>query len=271
MTAVSGLSLYSGLVTHARFMPRRHRFSYRVFQFLIDVQEIRNIGRASWLLSANRLNIFSIYEDDYFPHMRGMSLGQKLRHILAEQGIVVAPSDHMEMLTLPRVLGYGFNPITVFYVKSAAGTPVAILYEVRNTFGDRCHYAFALGAGDGIETQHSSPKTMHVSPFFDVSGVYSFRHRRSDTALSLVIDYHRDQNRLLTASFLGTHRVCTTARLAWFAVIMPFISIKISAAIGIEALKLRLKGLTVFGKPQGHVVHTTMAANVDPASLETDS
>ena len=57
--------IYSGFVTHERFKPKRHFFSYKTFSLLIDLSEINNLEKKIKFFSYNKLNILSFYSTDH--------------------------------------------------------------------------------------------------------------------------------------------------------------------------------------------------------------
>lgn len=131
-------AIYVGRVTHARHRPRRHRFAYGVFSFLIDLDELPRLDRDCRLFSHNRFNLFSFHDRDHGPG-DGTPLRDWVAACLAEAGMDLAGGP-VRLLCYPRILGYVFNPITVYYCHDPAGRLGAMLYEVSNTFGESHTY-----------------------------------------------------------------------------------------------------------------------------------
>ncbi|TNE64364.1 MAG: DUF1365 domain-containing protein [Alphaproteobacteria bacterium] len=239
--------LYVGKVWHKRHRPREHAFRYPVFYLMADVLWLDRPERAPRLsgLGFNRFNLFSLTRRDYGTGVAS-TLAADIASLMLDAGYI-GPLDHILMLTMPRVLGYGFNPITVYYC-CTCDSLAGVVYEVRNTFGERHHYVFRTDAG--TLPGHEADKMMHVSPFYPVAGCYRFHQRPPGEKLALSIDYRgADRERDLTACLTGVRRPLTGGMLARLFVRLPFLSVKVMAAIHFEALRLWLKRLRVYRKP----------------------
>ena len=230
-------AIYPGLVTHARVKPRAHRLAYRVFFLLLDLDEL---GRLDWklgLFSRGRLNLVSVRETD---HGDGSDtpLKAQVEAELAAAGI--AHGGPVRMLCMPRVLGHGFNPLTVYFCHRKDGTLSAILYEVTNTFGER--HAYLIPAADGPVVRQGCAKDFYVSPFMDMDLTYSFRIRPPGETVRVQVEARDADGLVLAASFLGRRAPLSDAALlkAWLT--HPWMSLGVLAAIHWEALKIWLKG-----------------------------
>ena len=130
-------SLYEGIVMHHRFMPQKHRFIYRVFSLCLNLDELESLDQQRRLFSLNRFNLFSFHEKD---HGRGTGkLRNQITEILVERGYDSATA-HIRLLCYPRILGYTFNPLSVYFCYNSNAELEVILYEVSNTFGQRHTY-----------------------------------------------------------------------------------------------------------------------------------
>jgi Protein of unknown function (DUF1365) len=127
-------ALYFGEVMHARLKPMGHRFSYRVMSLLIDLDRLEEADRRSPLFGINRAALYSFHEADH-GERDGSSLRAYVRQRAAEQGIDLTGGKVL-LLCYPRLLGYTFNPLSVYFCYSADGRLALMVYEVRNTFGD---------------------------------------------------------------------------------------------------------------------------------------
>ena len=150
-------------------------------------------------------------------------------------------------LCFPRVFGFVFNPLTVYYCHDPRGALSAIVYEVNNTFGDRIAYAVP---GD---RRHSVGKAMHVSPFLDMDHRYDFTTSTPDETVSLTIQVMRRDELWLSAGLAARRRPLTDAGLIGALISLPFMTLKVVAAIHWEAAKLWVKGVRYRPKPHGRM------------------
>lgn len=242
--------LYAGEVWHKRWRPVTHTFKYSVLYLLVDIAALDSTNyttRLPNILSFNRFNLFSVHAKD---HLAGddQPLQDQVHRALRDNS-VDEQADRILMLSLPRVLGYVFNPISVFYCLRSDGSIFAILYEVNNTFGAKHLYVFPVdGEEGGAVAQHGADKQLHVSPFFDVVGEYRFRQLLPSELLSLAIVYRdNDSKPLLSASLQGKEMPLKSKQLAWQFIRLPFLTVKVTAAIHWEAARLWWRGITFVG------------------------
>lgn len=247
-------ALYAGRVVHARLRPKRHRLSYRVFSLLIDLDEVGALGEGLKMFGHNRPAIFSFHDRD---HGDG---GANLRAwVLAQLGAAgAAPAaPRIEVLCYPRILGYVFNPLTVYFCRDG-GDLRAILYEVHNTFGEKRTYVIRVAPGANVVEQ-SCGKEMYVSPFVPMDCSYDFHIEPPADRVRIAIAERDAEGLLLTASFAGARRDLTDATLLWALFAYPLMTLKVTAAIHWEALKLWLKGVRYIArKPATERVATSI-------------
>lgn len=245
------MALSNGLifttVAHARQRPRQNRFAYKVYYLCFALEDMAQV--AGRLLSLNRFNLFGFYERDY-GGKGAKPLDAWVKGVLAEWGMHRADGK-IVLLTLPRVLGYAFNPVSFFFCLDTAGALRAVISEVSNTFGDRhCYISFH---DDGrVITQDDilqSQKMMHVSPFVEVSGHYTFRFAYREDKIGVWIDHHDAEGVLITTSMVGKRQPLTSRGLVRSFFQYPFITVKVIALIHYQALKLWLKGVRYRTRP----------------------
>jgi len=231
--------IYTGRVHHRRYGATAHSLDYRVFYFLLDIDELDALAQTSRWFSVNRRGWFAYHDADH-GNGTGISIANWCRDVLRRVGLDV-PVVKFQMLTMPRVLGYVFNPISVIYCLAADDDVAAVIYEVRNTFGERIAYCAPAGRGPGTIRQRCT-KEMFVSPFFSLEGFYDFRLDRPGDRLHFAIDYFADGERRLHAAFHGARRPFDSQNLAALALRHSSSALKVTAGIHFEALNLWRKG-----------------------------
>jgi len=240
-------SLYTCRIAHRRSRPRRHHLSYGAFYMLLDLDELERIDEESRWFSHNRFNVLSFHDADHGPGS-GTPLRPWIENQLDHAGVEL-DGGRIEVLCLPRILGYAFNPLTVYYCHNPAGNIRAILYEVNNTFGERHTYLFPIESDDGRLLRHDCAKRFHVSPFMDVAGRYHFRTRQPGDTLFLHIHQTDEDGPLLDAWVRGERESLTDRRLVEKLWRYPLLTVKVIAGIHWEALKLWLKGVGLRSRP----------------------
>ena len=230
--------LFVGKVSHRRKSPFRHELRFRTYSLLVDLDEVGDLaGRNRWF-SHNRWNLFSLYDRDHGAG-DGTPPREWIDAHLAEAGIDLT-GGRVEVLVYPRVLGYQFNPLAIWFCRDGDDQLKAVLYEIHNTFGHKHSHLVPI---DGNEPhQHSFDKKLHVSPFFDRDGGYSFTLRPPGKRFSVSIDYSTKEQDRLTATLVGTRRELTDRNLLRVFVTHPLLTFKVIAGIHWHALRILLKG-----------------------------
>ncbi len=231
--------LYVGRVMHHRLRPFRQRFTYRMWTLFVPLDAWDDLARGLRLLSVEGRNLLSLKARDHGPR-DGRPLEPWVRAQLHERGI--DPGDgRIFMLAMPRVLGYVFNPLTVYYAYDRAERLVALLYEVKNTFGGQHVYAFAVEP-EARRLAHDCAKEFYVSPFIGMDARYSFNLQPPGERLSVVINERVAEGPQLVASLTARRRPLTDRRLARLLVAMGPLTFKVIAGIHLEAVKLWWRG-----------------------------
>src|SRR3954469_14880623 len=150
-------ALYEGWVMHRRLKPRHHRFQYRVFAMLLELEELPALRLS--LFKYNRWGLFSFQDKD---HGDGGELNLWLDGLLEQQGI--SAKGARRVLCYPRILGYVFNPISVWFCDDEDGRLKAIIYEVHNTYEERHAYVLPVGEEQDL-IRHGCAKNFYVPPF----------------------------------------------------------------------------------------------------------
>ncbi|MFZ3007701.1 MAG: DUF1365 domain-containing protein [Phenylobacterium sp.] len=254
--------LYSGVTTHTRFRPRGHRLRYAIFMLLLDLDELPALDARLKLFGQDRLRLTSFSQRD---HLDGSATPLKAQ---VEAHLAAAGIPHggpVRLLCMPRILGGVFNPLSVYFCHRPDGALSAILYEVSNTFGERHSYLIPT-QGQGVIVQ-GAPKAFYVSPFMDMDLAYAFRISPPADDVSITVDVHDAQGRLLAANFAGQRTELTDAAIwkAWLS--HPLMTLGVMAAIHWEALKIWRKGEKLRARPKAPSAPVTVipAAQVSAA------
>jgi hypothetical protein len=243
-------ALYLGEVMHARLKPIGHRFAYRVMSLLIDLDRLDEADRLTPLFGVNRAALYSFREADHGPR-DSSSLRRYVQRRAAECGVDLT-GGRVLLLCYPRLLGYTFNPLSVYFCYRADGELALMIYEVRNTFGDIHPYVLPVQPGEasaaGVRQQQE--KLFYVSPFIEMAMRYRFRVLPPADSIKLrILETDRD-GPLLAATFNGRRRALNTLELLRSFFALPLVTFKIVAAIHWEALRLWIKGARLVPRPQ---------------------
>jgi hypothetical protein len=239
-------ALYLGRVMHHRSRPRVHRLGYRVFSLLLDLDEMDGIAGRLRLFSRNRLNLFSFYDRDYASGS-AEPLRAQIERLCTQAGVAL-DGGAIRVLTMPRILGFAFNPLSVFYCHDRAGTLRTLLYEVNNTFGERHSYLIPV-TGTSPVVRQSCDKGFHVSPFLPMDLHYAFRVVPPAERLSVAITVSDGAGPLLIALHSAQRQVLSDRALARVFITHPLLTLKVVSGILWEAAKLWIKRVPVHDHP----------------------
>jgi DUF1365 family protein len=267
--------LYVGSVMHRRSRPVRRRFEYRVFWLILDLDRLPETASTLKLMSLERLNLLSFYARDHADGRDG-PLRDKIAALATAAGF--ASDGPMLLLTMPRIMGYVFNPISVYFCHDARDRLTAIVWEVSNTFGGRHSYVIGVDDPEAMVLRQRCRKELHVSPFIGMEIEYRFRVACRGDRLSIGIADHDRDGLLMSAAMTAVHHPLTDrALLAAFAR-APFETGKVTAAIHWEALRLWLKGARYRAGPANdgkaidrHSASAEPALRPGPAGLKAAS
>ncbi len=229
--------IYNGLVTHTRFKPVKHFLKYRTFSILVDLDEIEELDKNNLIFSYNRFNIFSFYNKDHGDR-NGKSLKRwvfnKIKKLKIKPNI-----NKIKLLCYPRIFGYVFNPLSVFYCYKNQ-TLRAIFYEVKNTFNEQHTYVFKINNSQRVE--QSCKKKFYVSPFMDMNTFYDFKLNKPNKKLFVSIKQTDEKGLILTAVQTGERKEFNFKQLLTNFLKYPLMTVKIIVAIHFEAFLLWKKG-----------------------------
>jgi DUF1365 family protein len=268
---IEAAALYFGEVMHARLKPIGHRFSYRVMSLLIDLDRLDDANRKSPLFAVNRAALYSFHEADHGDR-DGSSLRAYAQARAAEHGVDLI-GGRVLLLCYPRLFGYSFNPLSVYFCHQACGRLALIIYEVRNTFGEIHPYVLPVKPGEAscAGIRQAQDKLFYVSPFIEMAMRYHFHVSPPDEHFRLrILETGRDGPHF-AATFAGRRHALTTRALLGSLFSLPLVTFKIVAAIHWQALRLWLKGVALVPRPNTAAAnaHTGDAHTSDLASGES--
>ena len=244
---VSEMELLEAEIFHERVRPKANKFSYRALYCMRSLEEMAR-PRRQGLFGIGRAGLFSVHSRDY--GQAGVPVASYLKQILGEQDFFEADGE-IRLMTMPRILGYGFNPVSFWLCFDRQKNLRAVLSEVNNTFGERhTYFCFhddhrVIAPGDVLTAR----KIFHVSPFIRVAGDYAFRFSVADGRIAITINLGDDEGLLLRTSVAGRTNRLTSARLLAALARNPLYPFKVIGLIHYQAVKLFLKGIRHFSKP----------------------
>ncbi len=254
---MSASCLYRGHVVHQRLKPLRHRLRYSIFMMLLDIDELPGLARRLRLFSLEKFNILSFSESDHGDGKPG-GLRAWLEAQLRSAGLH-EPCGAIRVLCMPRILGHAFNPISLFFCHRPDGSPLAMFYEVNNTFGERHTYLIPV-ADSAWPIRQSCDKNFYVSPFMPMDMVYRFRVTQPGAHFSFGINAAAPDGPMIATAFAGARAPLTDRALLAEFLRMPALGAKIVAAIHFEALKLWLRGLKLLPRPAAPAAPVTITS-----------
>ena len=242
-----GGAIYRGEVVHQRLRPVQHKLRYRVFSLLLDVDRLEEITRHLRFFSLDGFNLFSVSQKQH-GHRDGTTLSEFAWEQVRKCGVANHVTQ-IKVLCYPRILGFAFNPLTVYFCLDDNESPVLMIYEVRNTFGEDLTYILQAGDPTNGAYAHAINKEFYVSPFNNVDGDYSFHVTPPDASLTVGVALRTEDQPLLRTHFRGHRSRLTDSALLKMFFAYPLMTIKVVAGIHWEALKLWRKGLRLKDRP----------------------
>ena len=233
-------ALVDGTVSHTRRTPLDHRFTNGQYQWLVDIDDLPELPWPTRLLA----------QFDARDHLDSGRLGGGIRgdveRFLSHRGVELAADDRVLMLANARVLGYTFDPLSVFWCLRPDDSLVAVVFEVHNTYGERHAYLLHLDENGATEVE----KAFYVSPFNDVSGRYAVRLLLRPDTVTVTVRLERDGETVMTAVTRGTPIPATPRALRRLVRRHGLMTQRVSALIKVHGIRLWLRRLPVVSRPR---------------------
>jgi uncharacterized protein len=249
-------SVNFGAVMHERTSPERNRFVYRLAWLRLPLSRLAECDLP--LLGIDRPAFFSLRSADHGPR-DGSPLLPWIRDLLEREGLAHCAAGEVVLQTMPRILGYVFNPVSFWYCHDRDGVLRAVLAEVSNTFGERHNYLVhhadlrPIEAGDRLRAR----KVFHVSPFFEIEGEYRFSFGVRQELRYVTIDYWVGDELRLATRIAGHGVPLTGAAMRRWLLQFPLMTFGVIARIHWQALRLWWKRVPFFSKPELPIEETT--------------
>jgi DUF1365 family protein len=229
--------------------PKQHEFLYRVFYFYLDLGELDAVSRKLQFFGVNRPGLWSLRDQDHFQYGEKVRpIADNVREFLDRSGCPLEKGGSIRMLCFPRLLGYTFNPITIYFCFGADGSPWTSIVEVGNTFHELKPYLVPLSPGGDSDFEIRVPKEYYVSPFSSVDLEFHFRFQLPGDQLRVYIDDYDATGKVLISTLTGTRREMTLSRLVKLTVKFPLLTFRVMWLIHWQALRLWLKRIPYFMK-----------------------
>jgi DUF1365 family protein len=237
--------IYEGTVVHKRLAPRQHAFAYRVFALCLDLDEIDQVDARLRFFSRGKRNLLGFWDTDLGEPGADL-VAAKARRLLDLSGLGHFGA-RIELVCYPRILGFVFNPLSVYFCGDAAGHVGAVIYEVTNTFGERKSYVMPKAGAGELITQSCS-KDMYVSPFTGASGHYGFHCIAPSDRVVIGVNFREAGQPVLKTHFRGERRPLDDRTIARLMVRHPLMTLKVVGAIHLEAARLWAKGIPLVAR-----------------------
>ena len=261
MDAAMSSCLYDCEVAHQRLHPKRHDFRYRLFYLDVDLDELPALSKRLRLLSHNRFNVYSIFDKDHLDiDNNGLGLRANLKTWMRERDCELADDDKIRLLTLPRVMGYIFNPVCFYFISDREGQPRCTVVEVRNTFRELKPWLISDRRNDkgGDRFHLRTRKNFYVSPYSSLEDEFEFRVGVPGEKVEIHIDNIEDGKTTLVSWIRGERKALTDGRLLWYGFRFPLLTVGVIFRIHWQALKLWMKRIPFHRKAANPELQTDL-------------
>jgi DUF1365 family protein len=236
--------IFHAKVFHKRFFPRENVFNYGIYYLAFPLSKINEIN-----IPLNKFGLTSFYEKDHGAK-DGSNLETWAKNLLKNHNI--NDIEEIILVSLPRILGYVFNPVSFYFCYDKNQNLKAVINEVNNTFGET-HIYICFNQDFSTITENNvleAEKIFHVSPFLERCGFYKFRYSSQEDKLAIWIDYFDDSGKkMLATSLIGGFEYLSSksAKRAFWR--YPLVTLKAILLIHYQAIKLVMKKIKYVKKP----------------------
>ena len=254
--------LLNGQVMHKRFTPKENFFTYPIYYLSLPLEKLEGIKKDN-LLKIDEPALTSFYRKDHGNRTDKANLNEWARDQL-EKFQLQGKVKTITLISMPRIMGFVFNPVSFWLCHDEQNQLRAIIYEVNNTFGETHSYVCAKHDGTIIKEDDwiIARKEFHVSPFLPREGYYQFRINSVNKKIGLWIDYYnKEGERTLTTSLKGTLEALTQASVKKAFWRTPLVTLKAISLIHWQALKLKAKGIQFFSLPKQKKERVSKSSN----------
>ena len=231
-------ALYRTRITHLRRAPVHHYFEHRSYSWYVDIDRLPELPR--WLQPFARFEA-----SDHFDGAPDDTLRERVDNFLADRGIDLRGGTVTALLQA-RVLGYVFNPLSLFWCHDAEGVLRHVIAEVHNTYGGRHAYLLPPDAGQPAMVT----KKLYVSPFNEVDGYYLVRAPRPDSELNVTISLHRENQPAFVATMRGSRRPAGIRQILQLQLTAPLAPLMGSVGIRVQGITLWLRRVPLVPRPE---------------------
>ncbi|MBP9838265.1 MAG: DUF1365 domain-containing protein [Proteobacteria bacterium] len=242
------LGIVAAKVGHTRLKPFVYSYNHRVSFLVLDIEKIKLLNSFK-LISLNKFNFFSFLENDHqFKSEKGYKI--EIAEILKEHQIK-SEAKRVLLITIPRMLGYAFKPVSFWCCLDKEDRLFAVLAEVNNTFKER-HVYLCYSQDESEITAEKKlilKKVFHVSPFFDIQGNYQFSFDIRVDYINIKINYLLEEEIVLTTYLKGELKTLSDSQLFKTLLLSPLMTLKVILLIHFHALRLWFKGAKYRPKP----------------------
>ncbi|HMO02163.1 MAG TPA: DUF1365 domain-containing protein [Oligoflexia bacterium] len=246
---MSNSYIYWGSVWHARKDVNSHKFRYPYFMFCLNLREIpKKFSTLFCLFGFDRFGIYSIKSRDYL-NLGENHITEKIENFI-KQLEIDQPIKSVQMLTMPKLLGYAFNPVNFYILESIDKKILGMIIEVNNTFGERHIYTVKTKSPVCPPVEFDFDKNFFVSPFYNVAGRYLVTLKRFDDLLDLRVDLLEQNIINFSAAIMGERKPLTNLTILKTVIKFPLTSVLTMFRIHYQALLLRYRhGIRPVEKP----------------------
>lgn len=233
-------ALYRCRVMHQRLVPKRHRFTYDLFYFWLDLDEIDEVAKTFRSVSHGRFNLYSYRDEDHLQRGEGSTRANLLAY-LREDGGLTEPVGKIYLLTMLRTLGHIFNPVSFYFIYDPQGRPLGTICEVANTFRECKPYFLGADRLHGSTFTGRQRKDFYISPYSDVDIDLDFRLRLPGERLDLRVNDYAGETCTFVSALTGTREALTARNLRRATLRFPLVTLRILALIHWQGIKMLLR------------------------------